>query len=47
MRRIEWCRQLLAELARAFSDGANVRAFHAWTPPDNSSGRKAMPSDAA
>ena len=35
LRRIEWYRQVLAELARAIADGANVRAFHAWTLLDN------------
>ncbi|MGA8938612.1 MAG: family 1 glycosylhydrolase, partial [Acidobacteriaceae bacterium] len=34
-RRIEWFREVLAELARAISDGARVRAFHAWTLLDN------------
>ena len=34
-RRIHWYRQVLAELARAISDGANVRAFHAWSLLDN------------
>jgi beta-glucosidase len=34
-RRIEWYRQVLAELARAIADGADVRAFHAWTLLDN------------
>ncbi len=34
-RRIEWYRQVLAELARAIADGAGVRAFHAWTLLDN------------
>ncbi|WP_370674904.1 glycoside hydrolase family 1 protein [Pleomorphomonas sp. PLEO] len=34
-RRIEWYRQVLSELARAIADGANVRAFHAWTLLDN------------
>ena len=34
-RRIEWYRQVLAELARAIADGARVRAFHAWTLLDN------------
>ncbi|MDR3494039.1 MAG: family 1 glycosylhydrolase [Ancalomicrobiaceae bacterium] len=35
VRRIEWYRQVLAELARAIADGANVRAFHAWSLLDN------------
>lgn len=35
LRRIEWYRQVLAELARAIGDGAQVRAFHAWTLLDN------------
>ncbi len=34
-RRIQWYRQTLAELARAISDGARVRAYHAWTLLDN------------
>lgn len=34
-RRIDWYRQVLAELARAIADGAKVRAFHAWTLLDN------------
>jgi beta-glucosidase len=34
-RRIEWYRQTLAELARAISDGARVRAYHAWTLLDD------------
>jgi beta-glucosidase len=34
-RRIEWFRQELAELARAISDGARVRSFHAWSLIDN------------
>ena len=34
-RRIEWYREVLAELARAIDDGARVRAFHAWTLLDN------------
>ena len=34
-RRIEFFRNELAELARAISDGANVRAFHAWSLLDN------------
>ena len=34
-RRIEWYRQVLAELARAIADGARVRAYHAWTLLDN------------
>ncbi|HVU44932.1 MAG TPA: GH1 family beta-glucosidase [Terracidiphilus sp.] len=35
VRRIQWYRQTLAELARAIADGARVRAFHAWTLLDN------------
>ena len=34
-RRIDWYRQVLAELARAIADGAKVRAYHAWTLLDN------------
>ena len=34
-RRIEFFRQELAELARAISDGARVRSFHAWSLIDN------------
>jgi len=34
-RRIDFFRAELAELARAISDGAKVRAFHAWTLLDN------------
>ena len=34
-RRIEWYRQVLAELARAIADGARVRAYHAWSLLDN------------
>ena len=34
-RRIDWHRQVLAELARTIADGASVRAFHAWTLLDN------------
>ena len=34
-RRIEWYREVLAELSRAIADGARVRAFHAWTLLDN------------
>jgi beta-glucosidase len=34
-RRILWYRETLAELARAISDGARVRAYHAWTLLDN------------
>ena len=34
-RRIQWYREVLAELARAITDGARVRAFHAWTLLDN------------
>jgi beta-glucosidase len=35
VRRIEFFRQELAELARAIQDGAKVRAFHAWSLLDN------------
>jgi beta-glucosidase len=35
VRRIEFYRQHLAEMARAMSDGARVRAYHAWTLVDN------------
>jgi beta-glucosidase len=34
-RRINFFREELAELARAIADGANVRAFHAWSLLDN------------
>ena len=34
-RRIEFFRQELAELARAITDGARVRSFHAWSLMDN------------
>ena len=34
-RRIDWYRQVLAELSRAIQAGARVRAFHAWTLLDN------------
>jgi beta-glucosidase len=34
-RRIEFFRAELTELARAIADGANVRAFHAWSLLDN------------
>ena len=34
-RRTAFFRQHLAELARAIADGANVRAFHAWSMLDN------------
>lgn len=34
-RRIQWYREVLAELARTIADGARVRAFHAWTLLDN------------
>jgi beta-glucosidase len=34
-RRIAFHRQILAELARAIGDGANVRAYHGWTLVDN------------
>ena len=35
VRRIQWYRQVLAELARAIADGAQVRAYHAWSLLDN------------
>jgi len=35
VRRIQWFKETLAELARAMADGAKVRAFHAWTLLDN------------
>jgi len=35
LRRIEFYRQHLAELARAMADGARVRAYHAWSLLDN------------
>jgi beta-glucosidase len=35
VRRIQWFRQVLAELARAIADGARVRAYHAWSLLDN------------
>ncbi|MDT7810145.1 MAG: beta-glucosidase, partial [Acidobacteriaceae bacterium] len=35
VRRIEFFRQELAELARAIADGARVRSFHAWSLLDN------------
>src|SRR5271154_1605790 len=34
-RRIAFHRGILAELARAIADGANVRAYHAWSLVDN------------
>ena len=34
-RRIDFYRQHLAEMARAMSDGARVRAYHAWSLLDN------------
>jgi beta-glucosidase len=34
-RRTEFFREELAELARAIAEGANVRAFHAWSLLDN------------
>lgn len=34
-RRIQFYREHLAELARAIADGANVRAYHAWSLLDN------------
>ena len=33
--RTDFHREHLAELARALSDGANVRAYHAWSLVDN------------
>lgn len=35
MRRIDFFRSELAQLARAITDGARVRAFHAWSLLDN------------
>jgi beta-glucosidase len=35
LRRIDFFRQELAELARAIADGAKVRSFHAWSLIDN------------
>jgi (2Fe-2S) ferredoxin len=35
LRRIQWYREVLAELSRAIADGARIRAFHAWTLLDN------------
>ena len=35
LRRIQFFRQELAELARAIADGAQVRSFHAWSLLDN------------
>jgi beta-glucosidase len=35
VRRIDFFRQELAELARAIQDGAKVRSFHAWSLLDN------------
>ena len=35
VRRIDFYRQHLAELARAIADGAKVRAYHAWSLLDN------------
>ncbi len=35
VRRIQWYRQVLAELSRAIADGARVRAYHAWSLLDN------------
>jgi beta-glucosidase len=35
VRRIEFFRSYLKELARAIQDGANVRSYHAWTLLDN------------
>jgi len=34
-RRIAYHQQYLAELARAMSDGADVRGYHAWSLMDN------------
>ena len=34
-RRITFFREELAEVARAIAEGANVRAFHAWSLLDN------------
>lgn len=31
VRRIDWYRRALVQLARSIADGAKVRAFHAWT----------------
>ena len=47
MQRIQWYRQVLAELARAIADGARVRAYHAWSRSTISSGRKAIRSATA
>jgi len=35
VRRTQFFREILTELARAIADGANVRAFHAWSLLDN------------
>jgi beta-glucosidase len=35
IRRIAFFRDELQELSRAIVDGARVRAFHAWSLPDN------------
>jgi beta-glucosidase len=35
IRRIDFFREHLTELARAIRDGANVRAYHAWSLLDN------------
>lgn len=35
VRRIEFFREELAQLARAIADGARVRSFHAWSLLDN------------
>ena len=35
VRRIQWYREVLAELSRAIADGARVRAYHAWSLLDN------------
>ncbi len=35
VRRIQFFREELAELARAIADGARVRSFHAWSLLDN------------
>ena len=34
-RRVDYHRSYLCELARAMSDGANVRGYHAWSLMDN------------
>ena len=35
VRRIDFYRQHLAQLARAIAEGARVRAYHAWSLEDN------------